>query len=171
MSLATGTQPVTVRLAQPSANLGLTELLVTPGLMDAHARELFLYSQCQMLALAIHEKTDWPLWVAEQQLPSGAWAWVHLAVQTPAGRWLDIEGPRDDREVADWLAPWRLPVRLRLLGALAEWYAVIGVAADAAPTWWRTQFTEGPDAGIALVEAFAHSLITRGLITGHGGTS
>ena len=143
--------PITVRLMEPSANLGLTELHVTPGVIDEHARELFLYAQCQMLALALHEQTGWPVWVAEQQLPSGTWAWTHVAVQTPDSRWLDIDGPRPGRAVTDWISGYGLPVRLRLLDALAEWHVMLGRPASTPATWWRTQITS--DLGIALTEA------------------
>jgi hypothetical protein len=150
--------PVTVQLLEPSANLGLAELHVTPGVIDEHARELFLYAQCQMLALALHERTGWPLWVAEQQLPSGRWAWVHVALQTPDGRWLDIDGPRPSQEVAGWIsAGWGLPVRLRLLDDPAEWHVMVGRPASTPATWWRTQITS--DKGIALTESFARSVL------------
>jgi hypothetical protein len=150
--------PVTVRLLEPSANLGLTELSVTPGLVDAHARELFLYAQCQMLALALHEQTGWPLWVAEQHLRSGAWAWAHVAVRNPRGKWLDIEGPRDSQQVTAWLSQWGLPVRLRLLDEAAEWHTMLGRAASTPASWWRTQVVGG-NTGIALVESFARALL------------
>lgn len=150
--------PVKVQLLEPTANLGLTELHVTPGVIDGHARELFLYAQCQMLALALHEQTGWPLWVAEQQLPSGTWAWVHVAVQAPDGRWLDIDGPRDGQEVSDWISVgWGLPVRLRLLDDPAEWHVMLGRPATTPATWWRTQITSGT--GIALTETFARCVL------------
>lgn len=149
--------PIAVRLLAPSHRLGLTELSVTPGVVNDHARELFLFAQCQMLALAIHERTGWPLWIAEQQFPTGAWSWTHIGVQTPAGQWLDIDGPRDSKEVAAWLGQWGLPVRLRLL-TLAEWHVQLGRPVDTLTTWWRTQIT-GEEA-IALVEIFAEAVLT-----------
>ncbi|MFC3986632.1 hypothetical protein [Streptosporangium jomthongense] len=147
--------PVVIRLSTPTARRGLTELTVTPGLVDDHARELFLFAQCQMLALAIHERTGWPLWVAEQQLPTGAWSWAHVGVQTPDGRWLDIEGPRDSQQVLSWLGRWGLAVRRRLLG-LADWHVLLGRPADTPATWWRTQILT-PES-VALVETFAEML-------------
>lgn len=151
--------PVTVRLPGPSANLGLTELKVTPGVVDDHARELFLYAQCQMLALALHEMTGWPLWVAEQRLRSGTWAWAHVAVQTPAGLWLDIEGLRDGREVTGWLSCWGLPVRLRLLDSAGEWHSMLGRPASTPATWWRSQIVDDNGQGVTLVEVFARLLL------------
>jgi hypothetical protein len=161
MSLtATAVAPVTVRLQYPTANLGLTELQVTPGLVDDMARELFLYSQCHMLAMAVHELTGWPLWVAEQQYDSGAWKWCHLGVQTPAGRWLDIDGPRAATAVPAWLDRWGCPSRLRLV-SLPDWYALLGVGPrDAPASWWRTRATAKQYAD--LVDSFALPLITAG---------
>ena len=44
--------PVTIQLAQPTANRRVTVLTLTPGVVDDQAREMFLYAQCQLLALA-----------------------------------------------------------------------------------------------------------------------
>ena len=72
---------------------------------------------------------------------------------------MDIEGPCDGEEVTAWLSGWDLPVRLRLLDDVAEWNAMLDLAADTPVGWWRTQFPEGGDTGIALVEAFACALL------------
>lgn len=149
---------ITVRLNEPSANLGLTTLSVTPGVVDAHARELFLYAKCQILALCLHERTGWPLWAAEQRLASGQWTWTHVAVRTPAGRWLDIEGPREPQAVTDWLDGWGLPVRLRLLDA-AGWRAMLGLPSSTPAAWWHDQATT--PAGVALAESFADVLLAQ----------
>lgn len=149
--------PVTIRLLCPTANLGLTELRVTPGVIDAAALELYLYGQCQVLALALHEQTGWPLWVAEQQHPSGTWTWAHVGVQAPDGRWLDILGQRAGHEVISWLEQWGPPARLRLLGDLAEWHVMLGRPASTPASWWRTRITD--EAGIALNESFVRLLL------------
>lgn len=152
------TAPITVRLLQPTANLGLTDLTLTPGLIDDQAREMFLYSQCQMLALAICERTGWPVWVAEQQLPAGYWSWSHAGVRTPAGRWLDIKGPRDGRDVAAWLAGWGLPVRLRVLSP-ATWHETFSFPSGTSASWWRSRVTDPDGNAAGIVEDFAALLI------------
>jgi len=148
--------PVEIQLLEPSANLGLTELLVTPGLVDEHARELFLYAQCEVLALCLREFTGWPLWAAEQQLPDGRWNWAHVGVRTPAGRWLDIEGPRAVEDVTGWLASWGLPVRARVMDG-AAWNVMLGRPPATPAAWWRTRVTT--PAGIELAEVFARALL------------
>lgn len=159
--------PVTIRLAQPTANRRLTELTLTPGVVDDQAREMFLYAQCQLLALAVSEQAGWPLWVAEQQVPAGTWSWAHVGVRTPAGRWLDIEGPRAPRDVTAWLAGWGLPVRLRLLDRAAWHETFRNVPAGAPASWWRTRVLAGPaqagpgDPAVTLVEGFASLLVTQ----------
>lgn len=76
---------------------------VTPGLITGdceevwNVRQLFTAGQCHALALAIHEKTGWPLvavWYSSMpedindyhDCPS------HYMVQTPEGELLDITG-------------------------------------------------------------------------------
>lgn len=158
MTAAPAAGPVTVRLPAPSACLGLTEVQVTPGVVDREARELFLYSQCQILALCLHERTGWPLWAAEQQLPSGSWNWAHVGVRTPRGRWLDIDGPRGAREVTSWLEDWGRPARVRIIGGAAEWMTLLGRAPVPGPAaWWRTLV--GGAVGAGLAEEFARSLL------------
>jgi hypothetical protein len=158
MAAAPAGGTVTVRLPAPSACLGLAEVQVTPGVVDREARELFLYSQCQVLALCLHERTGWPLWAAEQQLPSGSWSWAHVGVRTPRGRWLDIDGPRDAREVTRWLEDWGPPARVRIIGGAAKWMTLLGAAPVPGPgAWWRTLV--GGAEGAALAEEFARVLL------------
>jgi hypothetical protein len=146
--------PVTVCLPEPTANLKATRLRVTPGVTDAQAVELFAYSQCQFLALAIHEETGWPLRVAEI-FREGKWRWVHVGVLAPAGQWLDIGGLRDGRAVTAWLSAWGLPVRLRVM-APGAWHHVLGRPASTPPSWWRTQ-TAVPE----LVLSFSRPLVAQ----------
>ena len=149
---------VTVRLPAPSGCLGLTEVRVTPGVADREARELFLYSQCQILALCLHERTGWPLWAAEQQLPDGTWKWAHVGVRTPRGRWLDIDGPRGARDVTRWLEDRGLPARTRVIGGAAQWITLLGRTPVPEPAaWWRT--LAGSAEGTALAEEFARGLL------------
>jgi hypothetical protein len=157
--------PLTFRFGTPTPDLGLTEIRVTPGVIDDMARELFLYGMCHVLAMAIHEQTGWELAVAERQGPAGDWAWCHLGVHCPKDwpHFLDIEGRREPGEITRWLQqPPRRgnPVRMRCL-SLAGWHEVIGAPAGAPASWWRTLFTSDADGrNAAMVDTFARVLVT-----------
>ncbi len=86
---------------------GLTRSFdVTPGLIDDRAIGLFTGGQCHSLAIAISERTGWPLYGvgADEcgfQIDCGGYDDIdglcpcqfdHLVVQTPEGDFLDIEG-------------------------------------------------------------------------------
>jgi hypothetical protein len=174
MSHASPAGSLTIQLKYPTANLGLTELTLTPGLVDGQAREMFLYSQCQLLALALSERTGWPLQVAEQNLPSGQWSWAHAGVRAPSGLWLDIKGPREGKDVTRWLQSWGLPVRLRLLSG-ATWQETFGLPAGTPLSWWRSRITDGGGSapastlGADVVEGFAALLASQASAPGAGG--
>jgi len=74
---------------------------VTPG-------DIRKYKQwaCGDLALALHEKTGYPLVVLSYDDGSGSRDnWVHAAVQTPEGKILDVEGLKTKQETIDeWSA-------------------------------------------------------------------
>lgn len=151
-------EPVTVTVAQPTMNLGVTELSVIPGVVDDQARELFLYSACFLLALAVHDRTGWPLLIAELRHDE-EWSWVHAGVRTPGGLWLDLDGPRPGEAVSDWLSEYGKPVRHRMFRTPAEWNPVIGLPDGEPAGWWRKQVSNST--GIEVIESFAQVLLTR----------
>lgn len=63
-----------------------------PGVLDEVAIACFSQGQCHALALAVSERTGWPL-VALCDLDDGSV--VHLGVRTPEGRILDAAGAHD----------------------------------------------------------------------------
>lgn len=151
-------EPVTVTMTQPTMNLEATELTVTPGVVDDQARELFLYSACFLLALAVHERTGWPLLIAELRHDE-RWSWVHAGVRTPGGLWLDLDGPRPGEAVSDWLSQYGKPVRRRMCPTPAEWNPVVGLHPSETAGWWRTQVSNST--GTDLIESFARILLDR----------
>jgi hypothetical protein len=67
-----------------------------PGVLDERAEAAFLHGQCHALALALHERTGWPIiGVEDEELDI-----CHFHVQTPCGRALDITGAH---EIDDYL--------------------------------------------------------------------
>jgi len=70
---------------------------LTPGVLDDAARYAFAAGHCHALALAIHERTGWPM-LAMSGRNSGYKDLRHVVVLMPDGKWLDIQGPRDSEE-------------------------------------------------------------------------
>jgi RNAse (barnase) inhibitor barstar len=58
-------------------------------------RHTYLFGYCHFLALAIHEKTGWPMmaWVDSDEIPT------HVCVETPEGLLLDIDGIRSSEQM------------------------------------------------------------------------
>ncbi|HEY5990612.1 MAG TPA: hypothetical protein VIV12_30100 [Streptosporangiaceae bacterium] len=72
-------------------NWGAVELT---GRLDVNARTAFTEGHCHSLALALHEKTGWPLIGGVDRGPEYGSGRVpdHVVVQVPDGRLLDITG-------------------------------------------------------------------------------
>ncbi|MFD6334865.1 hypothetical protein ACFWGI_35550 [Streptomyces niveus] len=68
---------------------------ITPGLINEHAVEAFLYGGCAALALAIHDATGWPITavIAEDGLE------LHYAISHFDGLLIDILGARTEDDV------------------------------------------------------------------------
>lgn len=70
---------------------------VTPGVIDADAVHAFTSGQCHALALALHERTGWPLrWLEDDEGDP-----LHCFVETPEGKALDIAGVHDRDEMLE----------------------------------------------------------------------
>jgi hypothetical protein len=71
----------------------------------AHEREAFSFGDCWLLARAMHSITGWQMVAvgneAGRQI-GGLRDWVHLAVRTPHGEILDINGFHDDSMMVDF---------------------------------------------------------------------
>ena len=70
---------------------------ITPGVLDDAARYAFSAGHCHALALAIHERTGWPM-LAMSGRYSAYKDLQHVVVVMPDGKWLDVQGPRDPEE-------------------------------------------------------------------------
>lgn len=85
---------------------GRESFTLTPGLIDGMAVGAFAQGQCHALALALHERTGWPVIVLEDDEADA----IHFAVQTPDGRALDITGCHDLEEFQEgWGAAYLEP--------------------------------------------------------------
>src|SRR4051794_37517203 len=66
--------------------------------LDEAARLAFLGGHCHSLALALHERTGWPL-IAIDHRSDGVCA--HVAVQRPDGKVVDIAGAHTVEQIND----------------------------------------------------------------------
>ena len=73
------------------------EVEVIPGVLDQQAEYAFSAGHCHALALAIHERTGWPL-LAMSGRHSLRANLQHVVVVMPDGRWFDVQGPQDPEE-------------------------------------------------------------------------
>lgn len=117
-------------------------IALTTGVIDDSSRKAFTNGQCHALALAVHERTGWPLMIVALDYCVEDWdscVWeidglcscqtYHVVVRDDAGRVWDINGPQDP---ATLLASYGEDVSLRwLAGDVLEHIA----AHD--PTWRR----------------------------------
>lgn len=59
------------------------------GVLDSEARAAFTFGHCHSLALALHERTGWPMLGLQHHSKEIN----HVVVVMPDGRWLDAKGP------------------------------------------------------------------------------
>ena len=169
MAALTASAPatLTLRLQQPTTRRCLnTVVLRADGVIDDQAREFFGYLKCHLLACALHEATGWPLTVLDYLHPIGEWRWGHLGVTTPAGDFLDIDGPCPAGQVEDeWADFTGYPTRTRTLPDFDAFARMVGLPDDTPLTWWRTgQFTpehldHNPNALTDAITAYASHLL------------
>lgn len=97
----------------------------TSQMFTAKEIEAFNYGDCWLLALAIHQITDWKIvgvGVKGQESRGGYRDWCHIAVQTPNNKILDINGLHTkDEVIRKWtLAMWKAlkaPVQIELFSS------------------------------------------------------
>lgn len=79
------------------------QLRLTPGLVDDNARRLFRNGHCASLALAIHDRCPdgWGLAVLEVFVDDDEVEVVHVAVRSPNGQYLDVDGLHSESGLID----------------------------------------------------------------------
>ena len=72
---------------------------------DISDKEIFLYSYglCHALARALHIRTGWPVvaFTEQKEGPYGPWSPFHIAVESPCGRIVDINGIHTLSEITE----------------------------------------------------------------------
>lgn len=62
----------------------------------------FKNGDCWRLAIELHKRTGWPLWVlADECSDEGVLGWFHVGVKHPDGRYVDIDGAQSFDELYD----------------------------------------------------------------------
>lgn len=79
---------------------------LTPGVLDGSALGAFKLGDCDILAVALHDATGWPIVavtdahnVCEGVACMGSK--MHWMVRHPSGRLLDVDGLHDEQDVID----------------------------------------------------------------------
>jgi hypothetical protein len=69
--------------------------------LTGHTLERYLYRDCALLALAVADRTGWPVVQIFERGDDGEWIVRHALVQMPDGRLLDAAGPHSDYSGAE----------------------------------------------------------------------
>ena len=74
--------------------------------IDSEAISWFAHGNCAALALAVHDLTGWPLVIAARNANPDLLTdtWMHVLVQRPDGRYLDIQGAHTPEDIESY---WR----------------------------------------------------------------
>lgn len=97
----------------PTSRRYVSDIKLYPGRVDEMALEFFGYGGCCLLAGAMHAISGWPLLAFKRAVDGRVLHHVHMGVQTPAGEFLDITGPRSYASVrAEYGDGWTQTVTL-----------------------------------------------------------
>lgn len=136
-----------------------------PGVLDANAERAFLYGACAALALALHDRTGWPLValtdahnVLDGQVGGGSC--LHYGVRRPAdGAFIDVLGAHTDEEI------------------MAEYgddaddgQAAIGLTAQADVRSWYID-AQGEPVPLTVAATFVDAVLTRSAASNRNETS
>lgn len=158
--ISAGAESVGVELLfpnKPTNNRGLTRVVLRPGHVDADTREFFTAANCHMLAGAMHELTGWPL-IALYRVRDDAW--LHIGVEMPDGRFLDINGPQPVAAMRSQLATEQdEPIRTEQHTSFGAFNRSLGFRADS--TWRGETDQVAADAIVAMAAALVEPLQTK----------
>lgn len=93
---------VSFTINPPTSVLGLTDISLYPGRVDATAVEFFAHGYCVLLAVAMHERSGWPLVAFKRRMTDGSiYPHAHMVVEAPDGKFLDIYGTRSYLDIRE----------------------------------------------------------------------
>lgn len=105
---------------------------LTPGIIDGFAERAFTHGGCDALAIALHDRTGWPIAaIADHHNVhgdrAGGGSALHWTVLHPSGRLLDIDGLHDPADLVE-----------RYHGDADDGQAAWGISSRAdAEEWWN----------------------------------
>lgn len=158
----------TITLPAPTLGpLALRRITLRPGLIDAHASEMFRFGYCHLLSCALHEITGLP--IVGLDCPDHG-QYLHSGVVTSDNTFWDIHGPRPVEQVRTSYTDPCVPhhVIRSVNGPAAMACLFIEYTDRPLPTsiperdWWQHVLPpEGTRAVIALAAALHTGTVTR----------
>ena len=105
--------------------------LLERGVLDERALAAFVGGQCHGLALAIRQRTDWPLVAVDDEKDEC----VHICVRRPDGLLVDVTGSHSDDEMTADRRRLRIPFDRSDVDALVERFGWAPPELEAAAAW------------------------------------
>jgi hypothetical protein len=111
----------------------LYEMMAEPVLesyIPFRRRDLYMNGHCFRLALALHEKTGWPIvGVRAYGAADSSFSLIdHAGVKMPDGRYLDVRGPLDEMGFLDTMIGGRFEIEELSVGTTTDLQAHAGNA-------------------------------------------
>ena len=105
--------------------------LLERGVLDERALAAFVGGQCHGLALAIHQRTDWPLVAVNNEKDEC----IHICVRRPDGLLVDVTGSHAHDEMTADGRRLRIPFDRTDVDALIERFGWAPPELEAAAAW------------------------------------
>lgn len=72
------------------------------GVLDDDAKFVFMNGQCHAFALAVQERTKWPIIVLVEKDPVSGGSVLHCMNEKSSGVWVDVRGGHDSTKVLEY---------------------------------------------------------------------
>jgi hypothetical protein len=129
---------------------------LTPGVLDGYAKRAFKYGACAALAIALHDRTGWPIVAITdahnvEAGKAGGGSALHWAIQAPTGQILDIDGSHYAQALIAAYA-----------GEADDGEAALGIATRADAWEWYVE-AQGEPIPVKLAATFVSVVLKLGL--------
>jgi hypothetical protein len=125
---------------------------LTPGVLDGYAKRAFKYGACAALAIALHDRTGWPIVAVTdahnvEAGKAGGGSALHWVIQTPQGQFLDIDGSHHAQALIDEYA-----------GEADDGEAALGISTRADAWEWYVE-AQGEPIPVKLAATFVSAVL------------